>query len=270
MSTGPDIAATRRFGETVDFGRTAQDYRAHRAGFPSPFFERIARQLDLRPGQAALDMGTGTGTVARGLARLGLAVTGIDPAAALLREAMEIDQTEGVAVAYREGRAEALDAPDCSFDLVSAGQCWHWFDRARAAHEAFRVLKPGGAIVIAHFDWLPLPGNVVEATETLILSVNPAWTMGGGSGLYPAWLADLAQAGFEGIETASFDVDQPYGHDAWCGRIRASAGVRASLDEAATERFAIELKALLQRTFPEDPLLVPHRVWWALARRPQS
>jgi len=58
-------------------------------------------------------------------------------------------------------RAEALPFRDHSFDVVGAGQCWHWFDRRRAALEARRVLTPGGLMVIASFDWIALPGNVV-------------------------------------------------------------------------------------------------------------
>jgi hypothetical protein len=45
---------------------------------------------------------------------------------------------------------------------------WPWF----GGH----ILKPGGKLVIAHFDWLPLTGNVVEATEELILQYNPSRT----------------------------------------------------------------------------------------------
>jgi SAM-dependent methyltransferase len=270
MARRQDIEATAEFGERVDFGKTASDYRAFRAGFPEAFFARLAQQIGLRSGQAALDIGTGTGTVARGLASLGMNVAATDPASALLREAAELDCLAGVSVDYREGRAEGLDFADGSFDLVTAGQCWHWFDRDRAAAEAFRVLNPGGTLVIAHFDWLPLRGNVVEATERLIVEVNPALTMGGGTGLYPQWLADMADAGFVELETRSFDIAQPYSHEAWCGRVRASAGVRGSLDEVAADRFAARLRALLGTSFSRDPLEVPHRVWWASGRRPTS
>jgi hypothetical protein len=37
-------------------------------------------------------------------------------------------------------------------------------------------------MVIAHFDWLPLWGSVVEATEALIVAHNPKWKLGGGNG----------------------------------------------------------------------------------------
>src|ERR1700752_390580 len=54
---------------------------------PAAFFSRLQAVGIGLPGQRVADLGTGTGTVARGFARLGCAVTGIDPAPALLREA---------------------------------------------------------------------------------------------------------------------------------------------------------------------------------------
>lgn len=87
----------------------------------------------------------------------------------------------------------------------------------------------------------------MEATERLILEFNPAWTMSGGTGLYPPWLLDLARGGFDALETFSFDVVQPYSPEAWRGRIRASAGVKASLDAAAIGSRSREAPRVQQR-----------------------
>jgi hypothetical protein len=133
--------------------------------------------------------------------------------------------------------------------------------------EAWRLLRPGGALVISHFDWLPLRGNVVEATEALILQHNPAWKGAGGKGIYPQWFTDLAQAGFHGIESFSFDTEVVYSHESWRGRIRASAGVAASLSAPAVELFDRELSKLLIDDFPEQPLHIPHRVFSVIGRK---
>jgi hypothetical protein len=108
---------------------------------------------------------------------------------------------------------------------------------------------------------------VVEATERLILQANPNWTMGGGTGIYPLWLGDLANAGFGSIETFSFDLSVAYSHEAWRGRIAASAGVKASLTDVEVERFDRDLAEVLSSKFPGDPLDVPHRVWVATGIR---
>ncbi|WIM98917.1 class I SAM-dependent methyltransferase [Actinoplanes oblitus] len=249
----------------VDFGRTAADYARHRAGFPPSLVRRLAAYGVGGPGQAVLDLGTGTGSLARLFALGGAAVTGLDPAGPLLDRARLLDREAGVDVTYVVGEAERTGLPDAAFDVVSAGQCWHWFRAGEVAAEARRLLRPGGRIVIAHFDWLPLPGSVVEATERLILAHNPAWSLAGGTGLHPRWLTDLRTAGFTGVETFSYDVDVPYTRAGWVGRIRASAGVAASLPAPEVLRFSAALTALLADRFPAEPLAVPHRVWAVVA-----
>ncbi|MEO1138645.1 MAG: class I SAM-dependent methyltransferase [Pseudomonadota bacterium] len=256
-----DTDPLRAFGSGVDFGRTAEDYATHRAGFPPEFFELLSKRGLALPGQRALDLGCGTGTVARGLALLGLDVTGIDPAGPLMSEAAKLDAAAGVKVRYMAGRAEATGLSDDAFDLVTAGQCWHWFDRPAAATEVVRLLRPGGRVIVAHFDWLPQPGNMVEATEALILKANPNWAGAGGTGEYPDWSSDLGHAGIADLETACFEIAQPYSHAAWRGRIRASAGVAASLKPKATEAFDAALADMLSKRFPQEPLQVPHKVW---------
>jgi SAM-dependent methyltransferase len=251
----------REFDSRVDFGKTAADYGRHRAGFPEQFLERLETLgVGLR-GQRLLDLGTGTGTLARGFARRGAIVTALDPASSLIDVARQLDVEAGVEVRYLVGRAESTGLAESGFDVVTAGQCWHWFDSAHAAAEVRRVLVPGGRLVIAYFDWIPLPGNVVEATERLIEKHNPAWHFGGGTGLHPRWLADLAGAGFLDLETFSFDVPVRYSHEAWCGRIRASAGVAATLSSEEVARFEAQLQAMLSARFADDPMEVPHRVF---------
>jgi SAM-dependent methyltransferase len=251
----------------IDFGKTASDYGRYRAGFPDALYDRLISRGIAAPGTSVLDLGTGTGSLARGFALRGCAAVGLDPSTELLTEARRLDEAAGVAVDYVEGRAEQLPFADSAFEVVSAGQCWHWFERARAAVEALRVLKPGGHIVIAHFDWIPLPGNVVDTTEQLIMEHNPAWKMAGGTGVHAYELADVANAGFTGIEAFAFDVGAVYSHEAWRGRIRASAGVAASLSPTRVAQFDAALAELLARRYPDDPLVVPHRVWAVTAAR---
>jgi SAM-dependent methyltransferase len=256
-------SAEVRFKELrADFGKTAGDYGRHRAGFPDEFFERLQASGIIRAGMRALDLGTGTGTIARGLALRGCEVTGLDRSVPLMEQAAELDRGAGVVVKYVNAPAEETGLAAAEFDLVTAGQCWHWFDRPRAAAEARRVLKPGGRLVIAHFDWIPLPGNIAEATEKLIEKHNPKWKLGGGLGIHPLWPRDMAVAGFANIETFSFDLD------AWRGRIRASAGVGASLAPEAVAAFDDDLRAMMAERWPADPIPVLHRVFTAIGVAP--
>ena len=248
----------------VDFGKTANDYSRHRQGFPDSLFDRLASHDIGLPGQRVVDVGTGTGTLARRFAARGCDVIGLDPAAPMLDQARRLPH--GDTVDFRVATAEDTGLPDGSVDVVTAGQCWHWFDGPAAAAEARRVLVPGGRIAICHFDWIPFPGGVAAATEDLVLQHNPAWKGAGGTGMYPAWAGHVAVAGFGDIETFSYDVPTQYSHEDWRGRIRACAGVAASLAAEAVARFDDDLKRLLADRFPDDPLTVPHRVWALVAR----
>jgi hypothetical protein len=115
--------------------------------------------------------------------------------------------------------------------------------------------------MMAHLDWLRVPGNVVEATETLILKHSPTWTGAGKAAPYGPWYLDLRLASFACLESFSFDIDVPYTHEAWRGRIRASAGIGALLAPEKVAAFDAEHAALLARNFPAAPLAVPHRCW---------
>jgi hypothetical protein len=112
-----------------------------------------------------------------------------------------------------------------------------------------------------------VPGNVVEATEQLIMKHNRNWGFGGGNGFDLGSLPPLHAAGFSSVETFSYDLDIPYTAEGWRGRIRASAGVGASLAPAAVEAFDAELARLLDGSFPGALLKIPHRVFTIVAAR---
>lgn len=263
-----------------NFGLTAQDYAKHRAGFPDEFFDSVFADGIVNPNASLLDLGTGTGTLARGFAARGCSVIGLDISAQLLEQAKALNLQQGLSVEFRLGKAEETGLPDKSFDVVSAGQCWHWFDRPRAATEVMRLLKPGGTALIAHFDWLPLSVNIVDMTERLIQTYNPKWyeRFGNKNGIYPDWFRDLRDAGFEHIASFSFDVDVPYTAEAWRGRIRASAGMGGSLSADEVVRFDSQLKSLLEGLKQEQVkeearddcvLYVPHCVFAVYGHKPK-
>lgn len=251
-----------------DFGKTVSDYSRHRHGFPDELFEMLASFGITLEHSRAVDLGTGTGTLGRGMARRGAVVTGVDPSSALTEEAKRLDLEWGVETHYLNNTAESTGLESGGYDIVSSGQSWWWFDAQLALAEARRILRPGGALVICSFDWVSEPGNVVELTERLIEKYSPKWDMGGGNGLHPEFLADLENGGFERIRNDSRPVSAMYTKESWRGRIRASAGIGASLEPAAIATFDSEHAALLDKFTPTDPLPVPHVVYVAVGHSP--
>lgn len=247
-------------GREIDFGRHADDYDSHRPGFPPRFFDEVSQRGWVSDGGVALDLGTGTGSLALGWAERGLRVTGVDIAEELLAVTASRASARGLDVQVRVAPAEHTGLDADSFDLVSAGQCWWWFDSDAAASEVRRVLKPGGRIVICNFSYLALPGSVAARTEALVLDHNPGWPKAGWRGVHPEQVRALDEAGFDEVESFSFTCDVEFSHEAWRGRIRTCNGVGSALPVEQVEQFDTELQDLLGREFPE-PLTVAHRVF---------
>jgi arsenite methyltransferase len=118
-------------------------------------FERgtaLVERLALAEGARVLDVGCGTGRLARWIAeRLGPkgSVTGIDP----LAERIAIARSRGGADRFEVGQAEDLGAfEDASFDAVCMTSVFHWVaDKPKALAEARRVLRPGGRLGVTTF-----------------------------------------------------------------------------------------------------------------------
>jgi SAM-dependent methyltransferase len=235
---------------SIDFGRTAETYARWRAAIPDVLFDRLPPL-----GRRVLDIGSGTGTAARALARRGYDVVALDPSAAMLRQAPDLRRVRA--------RAEAL--PLRRFDAAMADQCWIWLDGPRVAAELRRLLPKGGMLVVGHFDFMPLPGNVVEATEALIKAHNPAAKTGLDYDPHRNAGEHLPRAGFSIVDSFIVEISVPYTHEAWRGRFRANAYVGASLGPDAAARFDADLAALLRSH--AEPLATPHRVCAMIARR---
>lgn len=215
-------------------------------------------------GQRVLDLGTGTGTLARGFAERGARALGLDPSPGMLAAAASLPRPSGSPPAWVRARAEALPFGADTFDVVCAGQCWHWFDRARAASELSRVLRPGGRALIAYFSYLSETGSLGAASERVVLRYQPGWEWAHKDGRYPQFTAELVAAGLEAESELDFTLPIVFSHESWRGRFRACNGV-LTLPPDRVAAFDSELALMLAAGWPE-PLMVEHRVWATIAR----
>lgn len=144
-----DEAGRHRFLRKI-FDDTAADYdRIERVlAFGSgPWYRRMALQrAGLAPGDRMLDVGIGTGLVAREaltiLAGKG-AVVGVDPSPGMMAQARL------PRALLQQGRAEALPCADASADFVCMGYALrHLSDVDLALSEFRRVLRPGGRLLM--------------------------------------------------------------------------------------------------------------------------
>ncbi|HEY9266526.1 MAG TPA: methyltransferase domain-containing protein [Mycobacterium sp.] len=94
-----------------------------------------------------VDIGCGPGTAARTAARRGARVTGVDPAASMLRLARAVTRNRA-AITWAEGAAERLPVADGSATVVWAlATVHHWRDVTKGLAEAHRVLASGGRLL---------------------------------------------------------------------------------------------------------------------------
>jgi len=141
--------------------------RAYEALFVPALFGQwapvIADAAGILSGQRVLDVGCGTGILAREVAvRTGSGgrVVGIDPSPGMLAVARQL----APAVEWREGLAESLPFRDQSFDAVVSQFALMFFtDRHLALREMLRVLTPGGRLAVAVWDSLDaMPAYAAE------------------------------------------------------------------------------------------------------------
>jgi SAM-dependent methyltransferase len=117
-----------------------------------PWATKLLDIADPQPGERVLDVGCGTGVVARqAAARVGAngAVIGLDASANMLAVARASAERERVTIEWREGKAEKLPFPDSSFDLVTCQFASMFFaDKPAAFREMSRVASPRGRVVL--------------------------------------------------------------------------------------------------------------------------
>jgi 2-polyprenyl-3-methyl-5-hydroxy-6-metoxy-1,4-benzoquinol methylase len=111
-------------------------------------------------GGRALDLGTGPGTQAMHLARLGFSVTATDIAEAAIVQARQKAEQQGLAIDWRQD--DILNSRlDQQFDLILDRGCFHTFAaglRAQYLATLLRILAPGGFFMLKCFSHLQ-PGD---------------------------------------------------------------------------------------------------------------
>ena len=118
---------------------------------------RTANLARVQPGEAVLDVGCGTGTLAMEVARrVGRAgrVAGIDPGTQQIARARRSAARRNLPIEFQIGVIEQLAFPDQTFDVVFSTLMMHHLPaplKRQGLAEIARVLKPGGRLVIADF-----------------------------------------------------------------------------------------------------------------------
>lgn len=143
-----------KVADAASYDRQADDYGKYVDRLSLPLADFICGLAHLKPGDHVLDVGTGPGVAARKAAQCVApngSVVGIDLSEGMIDTAeRSVENWQNKPPSFRVMDAESLDFPDTSFDaVISLSAVRHFPDIVRAISEMWRVLKPGGRIVVS-------------------------------------------------------------------------------------------------------------------------
>lgn len=237
-------------GNPFDWGRISESYAKYRDIYPREFYEKIATCGLCIKGQRVLDIGTGTGVLPRNMYEYGAEWIGTDISENQIAQAKRLAAEAGMNIAFRAVSAEQLDYPAQSFDVITACQCFWYFNHEKTAPLFAKMLKPDGRLLALYMAWLPFEDAIAGASEQLVLKYNPKWT-GAGETRHEIEIPAAVGEYFELVHSEVYDISVPFTRETWHGRMFACRGVGASLNEAEISQWDAEHKALLERIAPE-------------------
>jgi len=239
-----------------DFGKTSLDYSKYRDIYPSSMYQKLYELGIGQRGQNILDLGTGTGVFPRAMYKYGAKFTGTDISEEQIKYAKEL--SKNMDITYKACPAESTGLGSNEYDVISAVQCFMYFDKEKLMPELKRLLKKDGKIVLIWMAWLPYESEIAAETENLVLKYNPKWTGGRHKRTDAEDMYNLS--GLMDIEKLiDYTENLEFNYDTWTGRIRACRGVSAALPENVVQDFNNEHLALL-KSLTKEPFEIIHEI----------
>jgi len=156
----------------------------------------------LKPGETVLDLGSGAGIdcflAAKKVGPAGR-VIGVDMTPEMIDRARENARKNGAAnVEFRLGEIENLPAADGSVDVIISNCVINLStDKPRVFREAFRVLRPGGRMMVSDLVLQkPLPQAIRESIEAYVACIA-------GAMVKDDYLGAIREAGFTAVDIVS-------------------------------------------------------------------
>ena len=237
---------------SFDFGKTASAYAEYRDIYPKELYDRL-RCLGVGVnGTAWLDLGTGTGVLPKNLYNENCEITGADISAEQIAFARKEAVESGKRIHYITASAENTGLESNSFDVITAAQCFWYFNREKMKNEIARMLKPGGKFIKVFMNW-DFDDEIAAESIALVEKFNPAWSSGRNAD------ADMYDDLFPGRVTEEFFADIPFTREAWHGRMTACRGTLASMDEETFEKWEAAHREMLKKN--PGSFTVGHKVY---------
>jgi len=196
-------------GRAFDWGRVSEDYARYRDIYPKIFYENIAARGLCIEGQQVLDLGTGTGVLPRNMYHYGAKWTGTDISEEQIAQAKRLAEEMGQDISYQTVAAEEVDYPEHTFHVVTACQCFWYFDYYKLLPKLVRMLRPGGKLLLLYMAWLPFEDSIAAASERLVLRYSPNWS-GAAETMHPITVPDCVGEMFEQTYHEEYPLEIPF------------------------------------------------------------
>ena len=236
-------------GKPFDWGKTSEDYAKFRDIYPQEFYNKIIKRKLCVDGQIVLDIGTGTGVLPRNMYRYGAKWIGTDISEKQIEQAVIL--SKDMDIDYYTMSAEDLQFPDNSFDVITACQCFWYFDHEQIMPKMYRMLKPNGRILVLYMAWLPFEDKIANASEALVLKYSPDWS-GARETVHPIVIPECYKEQFELVYHEEYPINVHFTREGWNGRMKACRGIGASLSEDEINAWEQEHMKLLYEIAPDE------------------
>ena len=136
---------------TNKFDSKGNVYSKARPSYPDALFSYLISERVINKNTVAADVGSGTGIFTVALSKFANSVFAVEPNNDMRVKAEEKFKTIANITSIN-ATAENTSLPDCSVDLITVAQAFHWFDREQFKNECKRILKPNGKVVLVWND----------------------------------------------------------------------------------------------------------------------
>lgn len=261
---------TVRF-EPRRFASTTAYYERYRLAYPQRLLTRVVALLGLEPGDPILDLGTGTGMLAIGFARLGMKVTAMDPEPNMLKMCEDNAKLAGVQLSLERASSYDLTADMGPFKLVTMGRSFHWMDRLATLAMLAQIITDDGAVAFFHDTHPPVPeNNWFKVMRDIQDRFGPSQASHGTErrGGHTRYEPYLFQTGFTEIDGLSVTVRQKVTIEDLVGRAFSMSTTSPERLGDRAQAFVNQLSAALQELSADGTFLEIAELVAVLARRP--
>ena len=156
------------------FDQVASVYRASRPDYPEALVDDVLAYARLKPTDAILEVGCGTGQATKSFATRGFRIVAIDPGQEMLRAGREA-LANFANVELIEATFEAWPADKAAFGLIIAAQSWHWVAPEVRFAKAAELLSSEGSLAVFGHVPVGLPAGLLEEFKQISLRHTGAW-----------------------------------------------------------------------------------------------